>query len=320
MRRYILIRIIFLLLTLLVVFTLLFIVARFAQLERLEVVSMSDIPLLEKIKIIYRDYIVYVRNILTDWDWGVDRDRRDAWDELLKRTDLTLRLNILAFFFYMGLGMTLGILGALFKGSLLDKGLNLLFLFFSSIPAFIMIMLLIILFSYTVEWFPPYEPPLSRGFFVGLKGLFIPVLAVSTYPLVQIAQLMRSEMTDAFNSEYLRLLKTKGLNQRQIVFRHLFKQSAIPLLPQIVPIMLYVLGSSFIVEKIYNIQGLTNWLYRSLFMSSGDVHYVTVVLPPMVLIGTFLTAIVLFVGLCVDVVYGFLDPRITMGSKKDRLD
>lgn len=320
MRRYILIRILLFLLTLLIVFTMLFIVARFAQLERLEVISMTDIPFLEKTRIIYRDYVVYVTDILTEWDWGVDRARRDAWDELLKRADLTLRLNVLAFIFYMGAGMMLGILGALFRGSLLDKFLNLMFLLFSSIPAYIMIMVLMMLLGYKLGWLPPQEPPISRGLLVGLKGMVIPVLAISTYPLVQVTQLIRSEMTDAFNSDYLLLLKTKGLNQRQIIFHHLIRQTTVPLLPQIVPIMLFVLGSSFIVEKVYNIQGLTNWLFSSLFLSSGDVYYDSVVLPPMVLIGTFLTALVLVIGLGVDIVYGLVDPRITMGSKKDRMD
>lgn len=320
MVRYILMRILFLFLTLFIVFTILFIVARFAQLERMEVLTFRDIPFMEKLKITYQDYVSYVKNILTDWDWGTDRKGLDAWNELVKRSDLTLRLNAVAFLFYTGFGLILGIFGALYKGTLFDKALNLLFLFFSSIPAYVMIMLLILLFGYYLEWFPPYEPPASNGLFIGLKGLIIPVLAVSTYPLVQVAQLIRSEMTEAFNSDYLLLLKTKGLNQRQIVFHHLIKHSVVPVITSLVPIMLYVLGSSFIVEMVYSIKGITDWLFASLFLSSADVYYPSVVLPPMVLIGTFLTGIILFVGLLVDIVYGLMDPRITMGAKKAQMD
>jgi len=320
MIRYIFMRILFLILTLFIVFTMLFIVARFAQLERMEVLTFTDIPFMDKLKIIYKDYGVYVGNIVQDWDWGTDRKGLDVWSELLKRSDLTIRLNVVAFLFYTGFGMLLGIFGALYKGSLFDKALNLVFLFFSSIPAYVMIMLLILVFGYYLEWFPPYEPPLSRGFFTGLKGLIIPVLAVSTYPLVQVAQLIRSEMLDAFNSDYLLLLKTKGLNQRQIVFHHLIKHSVVPVITSLVPIMLYVLGSSFIVEMVYSIKGIADWLFASLFLQSAEVYYPSVSLPPMVLIGTFLTGLVLIVGLIVDIVYGFMDPRITIGAKKAQMD
>jgi len=320
MIRYIFTRILFLFATLFVVFTMLFIVARFSELERIEVLTFTDIPLKEKMKIVYQDYQTYVKNIVSDWDWGTDNRGRDGWSELKRRMNLTLRLNVFAFFFYTGFGVILGVLGAMYKGSLFDKVLNLVFLVFSSIPAYVMIMILILYFGYNLGWFPPQEPPPSRGLFIGLKGMIIPVFAVSSYALVQVAQLIRSEMTEAFDSDYLQLLKTKGLNQRQIVFHHLLKHSVIPVMTSIVPIMLYVLGSSFIVERVYNIQGLSNWLLASLFGQSGNVFYVSVTLPPMVLVGTFLTGLVLLAGLIVDIAYGLLDPRITMGAKKSQMD
>lgn len=320
MKRYIITRILFLFVTLFIVFTMLYVVARFAQLERLEVYRMIKIPLGEKITIVHDNYVTYVKNIFTEWDWGTDRSGRVAWSELLKRSDLTLRLNLLAFFFYTGLGVVLGTVAALYKGRLPDRIFNLVFLVFSSIPAYIMIMLLILYFGYTLQWFPPQEPLPSRGLFIGLQGMVIPILAVSTYPIVQIAQMIKGEMTEAFESDYIMLLKSKGLSQRKIVLHHLLKQSIIPIIPQILPIMLYVLGSSFIVEMVYNIQGLVNWLFASLFLRSGGVFYVSVSLPPMVLVGTFLTALVLFVGLIMDILYGLMDPRVTMGAKKSQLD
>ncbi len=320
MVRYILTRILLLLVTLFIVFTMLFVVARFAELERMEVLNFTEIPFMEKIDIVFKDYVTYVKNIASNWDWGTDAYGRDGWSELLRRMDLTLRLNLIAFFFYTGFGVILGVLGAMYKGSLFDRVLNLVFLVFSSIPAYVMIMILILYFGYHLEWFPPQEPPPSRGLFIGLKGMIIPVFAISSYALVQVAQLIRGEMTDAFNSDYIKLLKTKGLNQRQIVMRHLLKHSIIPVMTSIGPIMLYVLGSSFIVERVYSIQGLSNWLLTSLFGSSGNVYYVSVTLPPMVLIGTFLTGLVLLVGLIVDIGYGLMDPRITMGAKKSKMD
>lgn len=104
MLRYILTRILWLFLTLFVVFTMLFIVARFAEIERMEVLTFIDLTFREKIEIVYRDYVLYIQNILSDWDWGRDRRSRDAWSELVKRTDLTLRLNIFHFSFIWCLG------------------------------------------------------------------------------------------------------------------------------------------------------------------------------------------------------------------------
>lgn len=318
MHRYIIRRVAMLFVTLLIVFTMLFFTARFAQLDRQELVTFTDIPWLEKFRITSRDFVAYIQSVVSEWNWGVDRRNRDVWPELLKRADLTLRISAIAFFFYFGFGIVLGTLSAYFKDSLLDRVLNTASLVLSSIPPYIMIMLLIIFFGYYLAWFPPFEPYSSQGFFVWLKGMVIPVLAVSIYPLVQVTRLIRGEMLEAFHSEYLKLLRTKGLNQRQIILRHLMKDSIVPMLPQIIPIMLYVLGSSFIVEMVYNIKGVANWLFKSLFLKipGSELYYVSVVLPPMVLIGIFFTAIVLFIGLLIDIIYCLLDPRVTMAAGK----
>ncbi|MFW5914115.1 MAG: ABC transporter permease [Bacillota bacterium] len=306
-----------LLITLFVVFIVLFFVARFAQLDRIEVSSQTDIPWLEKFKIAFQDFVPYLKNIVTGWDWGVDRGNIPVWPELLERADLTLRLNALAFFFYFGFGIVFGTLSALFRGNIFDRVIHTAFLVAGSIPPYIMIMVLIMVLGYYIPLFPRQEPYVSHGLWLNLKGLVIPVLAVSIYPLVQITRLVRGEMLEAFYSDYLALLKTKGLNKRQIIFRHLLKDSVVPILPQIVPIMLYVLGSSFIVEVVYNINGVTDWLFRSMFLPAGfGVHYVSIVLAPAVMIGTFFTAIMLFIGLFVDILYSLLDPRVLMGSNK----
>ncbi|MFW6298800.1 MAG: ABC transporter permease [Bacillota bacterium] len=318
MLRYIIRRVAMLFVTLFIVFMMLFITARFAQLERQELESFTDVLWLDKLRIAFQDFVPYLKNVVTSWDWGVDRGNNPVWPELMKRADLTLRLNALAFFFYFGFGIVFGTLSALFRGNIFDRVIHTAFLVASSIPPYIMIMVLIMVLGYYIPLFPRQEPYASHGLWLNLKGLVIPVLAVSIYPMVQITRLVRGEMLEAFYSDYLALLKTKGLNKRQIIFRHLLKDSVVPILPQIVPIMLYVLGSSFIVEVVYNINGVTDWLFRSMFRpASFGVYYVSITLPPMVLIGTFFTALILIIGLFIDIVYGLLDPRVTMGAKKN---
>lgn len=309
MVKYTVFRIAFLLLTLIMVITVLFFIARFITIRD------SDAPFMDKFVQITQEYVVYLRNVVTSWDWGTTEDKNPAWEQLLDKVGLTLRLTIFSFVVYTTLGILLGTLAAIYKERLLDKIVTFFILIFSSIPAFIMVMLLIIFFGYYLEWLPPINPSITFGFWQYQKGIIIPVLAISGLPLARFTRLIRGEMNELYNSEYLLLLKTKGLSNRQAITKHFLKDSFVTLLPEMMPMIIYVLVTSFIVEKVYNVQGIANWLFDSIFKPYGDTYFVLIDLPSMVIIGGFYTAITLMAGLIIDLLSVNMDPRIRLDDK-----
>lgn len=119
------------------------------------------------------------------------------------------------------------------------------------------------------------------------------------------------------NSDHLLLARVKGLNKRQLVSRHILKNSFVPLLPEIPSAFLFALTGSFFVEIAYHVPGVAELFYDSL-LSIGPfgVHYIDIDLNVMMIILCFYTLIGLVVILAVDISYRWIDPRILMGSSK----
>ena len=312
MLKYVLMRIVWLFFILMVVMTVLFFALGFVETRRL------DVTLLERIIMIHADYRRYLFVIATEWDWGVTKYNWPVWDELLRRSGFTIRLNAIALVFYTVFGFVFGILGALYKGRLFDRIIGLFILVFSSVPAFVMVLMLILVFGYTLEWLPPQDA-FTGGWWMEVKKLIIPVLSISALPLARFTRVIRGEMIEAFYSDYILLLKTKGLNTRKIITHHLIKDCSVPLLPQVLPMVIYTIVGSFIVESVYGTSGMSRWLFNSLFSFSGGSAFVNVNPPSVMMIGVFLTFITLVIGLIVDILYAVLDPRIRLGSKKASL-
>lgn len=315
MIKYIIFRIFWLIFTLLLVITALFFILRFIELRY------SDIAFIEKLFLVNSEYIVYLKGIFTSFYWG-STDSIQAipvLDLLRSKAHLTMRIAVLSLAFFSLFGILFGTLGAIFKDRLIDKIINFFILIFTSLPAFLLVMLLVLFFGYYLEWLPPINPSITRGYWYYIRGLIIPVLAISGFPLAQMTRLIRGEMIELYHSDFLMLLKTKGLSDRQAILRHFLKDSVVTMLPEMMPMVLYVIVTSFIVEKVYNIQGLANWLFDSLFRPIDDTHIISIHLPSVVIIGAFYTLITLICSFIIDLLQVWMDPRIRLTNNKSNL-
>lgn len=310
MIKYVLFRFFFMFVTLFLVIMAIYIMTAFGLLKY------TDLTFAEKMQHLFSLFYDYIKGIIFEWDWGEDRFRRDVFEESKRIAFITLRLNILAFLFYTGTGVLLGTLAAVYKDSLLDRGIQFFVLVFNSIPPYIMVMLLILFFGYYLEWLPPQNPMSTRGFLYRMSGFVIPVVAIASLPVARFARLIRAEMLEAFYSDYLLLLKTKGLNRWQMIKRHILKDCSVALMPELLPMVIYALVSSFIIELIYNIPGLTRYMFKSIFSPVGTSFYVDIDLHPVVMVGAIFTAFTLFAALLIDVSYALIDPRMRVGQKK----
>jgi len=315
MVRYIAIRVLLFIVTLFLIMTLTYFALHIVIARRF----VTDTPFLTDLARIWERYRDYLQGIFTEFDWGTDRYRRDVWDLLSRRMWRTLRLNIVAFFYYTVFGLLLGTIAAVWAKRWPDKVISVFVLILSSLPAYLLMMILVVVIGYRLDILPPQMPYPTRPLSIRLQGFILPVFVMGGLPLANITRLIRGEIRDLFHSNYLLLLRAKGLNRRQTVTRHMLKDAIVSMMPELPSAMIYALVSGFIVEIIYNVQGTSSWLFNSMFQPFLDAYYVNIDIEPTMLIVIFYAALALGVGFLIDIVYRFLDPRMTLTSENNTI-
>ncbi|MFP4177446.1 MAG: ABC transporter permease [Acholeplasmataceae bacterium] len=318
MFRYIITRLILMVITLFIVVSVMFIATRVAMYHQFS----SPGPFGQFFEPVCEEYFAYIEAVFTRFDWGSDFRGTPVWDTVTAKAPLTIKLNLIAFAVYMTFGIGFGILSAVKKNSLFDRLFGSITLVIGSIPSFIMIFALIIYVGYRFELLPPIYPigASELGFFRLIHAVAIPLIALSLEPLAKMTRLVRSELLESFDSDYVLLLTTKGLNQRQVIFRHHIKHSAVSVVPEIAPTFMYVLFGSFFIEMVFNMQGLANLFFDSLFRPFMSSYYVDIDIETTILISVFYAVFGMIATLLMDTFYVLLDPRIKIGSKKASLE
>jgi len=265
------------------------------------------------------DFIEFVRRLVGEWYWGTDPHRGESnWELFKARAPITLRINIYAFVVSLMIGITLGIISAVRKNRPSDYIINSLILTFVSIPSFLWVFALMVLIGFRAGWVPSIFPfHSSATYHERMLGLVIPTIALSGFPIAVFAQLMRSELTETLTEDYTLLARTKGLNRRQVLFRHTMRNSMLPVIEKIPQTFMFVMFNSFLVEVIYNVPGMARWFFRSAFISEFTaVSGFRLQLYPVLIISTFYAALALITIFLGELLYGIIDPRITLGRKK----
>ncbi|QLY39485.1 ABC transporter permease [Hujiaoplasma nucleasis] len=311
---YIIKRIILVILALFVIMTTVFILTRVSMLQ---IWSLPH-PVSEDFKIAWNDYKIYLDNIVSRWDWGEDKYYTPIWDLVLEKAKVSLKYNVIAFVFYFFGGVSLGVVAAYYKNKTADYLISLFSMLFNSIPGFVLIFFLILLFGYHLKWFPPQEPFQNASLYRKFLGFFIPVLALSLGPMGKIAQTVRGEILDSMQSPQYLLLRAKGLTKKQAFIRHGIKDSMVVMLPEIVPLFVYVINMSFVIEYTYNINGLANLFFNALISFGGANNSIYVNTQIAVPVAVLLVGVIMIFSLISDVTLAFVDPRIAIRSKKSK--
>lgn len=271
----------------------------------------TSIRAYESIPVI-QQYGSWVKNVLTKWDWGTSTKievGRPAFDILKERIPTTLVLNVIALLIYIPIGITLGITAALKKNKTADNVISIVVMVMISIPSFVIIIMLLMILGYGLEWLPTLYPAKDAILSLKIKGLVIPVLALIFGPVAGLTRMTRAELTEVLTSEFLLLARTKGLTRKQAIIKHGLRNSMVPLVPSIIFSFVGILSGSVIMERIYSIPGTGQIFLRALTPNAYDYNV-------MLVSTAFYTGIGLFATLVVDLTYGIIDPRIRMGGKK----
>jgi oligopeptide transport system permease protein len=242
----------------------------------------------------YVQYAKYVEDVAT-FDLGpslVLRDQ-DVNDIVKQHFPVSAELGGLAMLLAIVVGVPLGILAALRANKITDYLLMLFANLGFAVPSFLVATLFIYFFASQLRWFPTngWDTPSSK---------VLPVVALSLGPLTYFARIVRGQMLETLQQDYVRTAKAKGLRWKRVVIVHVLRNSLIPAVTAAGPLLGFLVTGSFIIENIFAIPGIGRYYVTS--VSGRDYSTVMGI--------TVLLAILIIVAnMIVDILYGYLDPR-----------
>ncbi len=244
----------------------------------------------------------YVKNA-AQGDFGYSYQTRQAVSEaIVVRFPNTLKLAIASMIVAVVIGIIAGLISALRHNSWLDVSTTTFALAGISIPNFWLGALLILVFAVNLQWLP--VGGLSEPFYTveGIKQLILPAITLGTGSAAMIARMARSSMLEVIKADYVRTARAKGVKERNVIWVHTLKNAMIPVITVIGLNFGFLLGGTIITEKVFAINGVGRLMIDSIAMRDF----------PMVQ-GSVLLVATLFVvvNLIVDIVYTYIDPRIS---------
>ena len=319
MTKYVIKRVLLMLLTLFVICTICFMLIRMLPREipqdkNLQAVINARFEALGYNEPLLTQFGIYLRNIITDWDWGTSwyiDYREPAWDVLTGRLLPTVLVNLYSFIVSIPLGLIFGIYAAVKKNKWQDQLISTSVMVFASVPSYVYGFVVQYIFYFLLGWFPlqVYSLADAGGSWWTFKmfySMVLPIIALSFTQVAGLCRFTRAELTETLTSDYMLLARAKGLTRAQATTRHALKNAMVPILPMIISSFISILGGSMIIEKIFAIPGVGQLYIMSINLLDYDVFMMDTV---------FYTFIGLLAGIVVDISYGFIDPRIRMGEK-----
>jgi peptide/nickel transport system permease protein/oligopeptide transport system permease protein len=218
--------------------------------------------------------------------------------EIMKeKIPVTARLAVGAFIVETIIGLTLGLLAGLKRGSLMDNGVLVMTTIVVAVPTFVLGFVSQIIFGVQLGWFP------IAGIQDGWMSYVMPSFVLATASLVYIARLTRTSLVENLRSDYIRTAQAKGLSRSRVVGRHALRNSLIPVVTFLAVDLGALLGGAIITEGIFNIPGIGREVFLAIRGQEGAV---------VVGIVTFGILVFIIANLIVDILYAVLDPRIRL--------
>ena len=244
-------------------------------------------------------YTIYMKNLLKgDFGKSMKYKGRDVLSIIDKSFPNSAKVGVVAIIFSVAVGIGLGILAALNADKWPDRVCMILSTLGITIPSFVMGTFLIFIFTTNLGWL--------RATGLSTPDRYImPVLALSGSSMAFITRLTRSKLIDVLKSDYIRTAKAKGLSGKTIIFKHALRNSLIPVVTYLGPLVAGVLTGSFVVEKIFAIPGLGNEFTTTI----TNRDYTS-----LLGVTAFYCTLIVVCNLLVDIIYVLIDPRIKLES------
>jgi peptide/nickel transport system permease protein len=222
--------------------------------------------------------------------------------ELISRFGVTLQLAVLASIIGWLIAIPIGMLSAVKAHSTLDISGRIFAMLGVSVPNFVIGTLLLLFFSLVMNWFPPlqfiniWENPAES-----LRKLALPAVTVGIVLAAGVMRMTRSAFLETLDKDFIRTARAKGNAERHVLFSHALKNSAIPIITLAGMQFGYLLGGSVIVEQLFSIPGIGQYILDGIYRRDYPVVQGGVL---------FVAFVFVIINLLVDIIYSKIDPRI----------
>jgi oligopeptide transport system permease protein len=250
-------------------------------------------------KPIIEQYGIYMKDLLLHGDFGPSFRYRDRTIPEVLRPKLwvSFRLGLYAFILTFLIGIPAGVLAAVRRGSWLDPLIISVFLFFQSLPVLVTVPMLVLVFAAKLHWLPP-------GGFDGIfsKSMIIPTIALSIGGIAGVARLARATTLGTLDEEFVRTARAKGLDEGTVIARHVARVSLVPVMTTVIGLsMVGLIEGAFFVEVLLGINGIGRFVFDSVNGRDYNVILAVVLL---------ITVVFVLANLIVDLALIVIDPRV----------
>jgi peptide/nickel transport system permease protein len=242
-------------------------------------------------------------------DMGTSIDtKQPVWERLTERMWATLELGLISLIVSLLIGVPLGVLSAVYRGSLFDNLVRVFAVLFRSVPVYWMGLLLLLVFAVWLKWLPvggrqTVSLTGETDLWDRISHLILPVTVLSFGPIAFFSRIMRTETLEVIHTDYVRTARAKGLSGRDVWFVHALRNALIPLMTVLGPAVVGVLGGAVVTETIFAWPGMGRLTINAVFQQDY----------PLVLGSGMFFAVLTIVGyLLSDIFYALVDPRVRL--------
>jgi peptide/nickel transport system permease protein len=243
---------------------------------------------------LYVQYGLFLQSVFRG-DFGQSfQYRAPALRVVVERLAATVQLALAALLITVGVGVSLGIVAAVRRGTGYDYASTVLAVLGQSLPNFWLGIMLILLFGVALRWLP------TSGF-ESWRHLILPAVTLAAFPMALVARLTRSSMLEILGRDFIRTGRAKGLAERAVILRHALRNAAVPLLTVLGLQIGTLLGGAVITESVFAWPGMGKLVVDAIFFRDFPVVQTVLILS---------ATIFVVINLLVDLLYTVIDPRI----------
>lgn len=240
-------------------------------------------------------FVLYMKNIMHG-DFGISaKTGRDISATISGKFKVSAYMGLWAVLLAVVEGVVFGSIAALNRNRWPDRVIIFLATLFTSLPSFVLGSFLLVIFSVQLGW--------VKAWSATSQNIILPVLSLAAYPAAYITRLTKTSMLDVLGQDYVRTARAKGVKETKVLFVHTLRNSLIPVVTYLGPMIAGVLTGSLVVEQIFTIGGLGSEFVQSI--TNRDY--------PMIMgVTIFLATFMVIMNLITDIVYKLIDPRINL--------
>lgn len=306
MTRYIIQRLVYMIITMFLIATLTFFLMKLlpgsplASADKLseeqQAVVLEKYGLNDPIPVQYYNYMVN----LAQGDLGISFqfDNREVTTIIMDRIGPSMQLGFQAMVIGTILGMLLGLVSALYHNGPLDYTSTFLAVLGQSIPSFVFAGLLQFYIGVKLGWFPV-------ALWEGWEYTVLPTVSLAIFPIAIAARFMRTEMLEVMGSDYIVTARAKGVNKFGVIFKHGLRNALIPLITVLGPLAIGLMTGTLVIENIFAVPGIGEQFVKAINVNDYPIIMGTTLL---------IAFLFIFIILVIDLLYGVIDPRIRLAE------